>query len=264
MSFFKKVQNITNSNINREEDYLTEILCFVLNLPDVSKQFVNHFELAQTKKDYKAETQVSISENRIDIVMREEESSSIIFIENKVDSKERSGQIIRYLDNLEKKKNYKRKCLIYLTKYYEDKSHIYDERFKHLRWYEIYKFLDEIKPKDDSSNKIISDFKQFLKDKNMNTPTHFREEHLTIIPKLFEIRSIMESSMADKPYNIFLDLTKTSKCSITLQSDSTYPLFYQSGGIWYGYMVKDEDVFIQVCYEFNYGENEKKEKIMRK
>ncbi len=130
-------------NIKRspQEDYFTEILCFILKRnKKLAKEYINYFFPSIKNIEIKdIDTQSSSDTEgggRYDLIINLENNIALVF-EHKIDSKERKGQLKKYLNNNEL--NY----VVFLSKSESDvieknKSFKKEIRFVAKTWNEVY------------------------------------------------------------------------------------------------------------------------------
>jgi len=146
MSIFQKLRKLSEAtNVNREEDFLTEIFAhalksdlvfrdaFFLKLP---KEFRNQeIQSIETQKVYPA-LDSHYKERRPDVEINLQDA--VIIIENKVRRGEGKEQLPDYAKILDLKPD-TNKLLVYITVYLDIKKHQFPEEvgFIPLRWQEI-------------------------------------------------------------------------------------------------------------------------------
>jgi hypothetical protein len=189
------------------ENYFIEILAFCL---EKDNRFMNQFLKKIGENDailYKINTQAVYKYGRPDIEIYLEKSKTSILIECKVDHQERFNQLNDYLSILENK-NADKKYLIYLTKYYENKSiRKSNINFIQLKWADIYSLID------DSSEKITNELKQFIKDKNMESSKNFQYLDLTSMVQITSTISKMDEVIDGVKDEFAIKIAKLSRDS---------------------------------------------------
>ena len=169
-SLYKLYKN-SNSTRTPLEDFNTECFKGVLEFnPELSKKFIKKF-LKLPDGNYSIRTQVRYNLKDdpnciIDMVL--ESSTTVCFIENKVNSKEGWEQLARYIKVLEEigGKYHKKTYLMYCTKY-EDKKQNVEHHFRQFKWRDIGFWLDKNYPKDN----FVINYTSFLKKQNIMPDT---------------------------------------------------------------------------------------------
>lgn len=166
MSLFSRLYDLLKtSSTDVREDYLSEIFAQVIKNNNIFCEFVEKFLGLYIRyvSELKIETQKIYGklrnhdmDSRPDIVIqfkdRKLNIDYIIFIESKLSATEGDKQLQRYAEHLGRIKNkYSRKTyLLYLTEYFDpkDEKDIFDKdktcEFLQYRWYQIYKWLNEV------------------------------------------------------------------------------------------------------------------------
>ncbi|WP_043931097.1 PD-(D/E)XK nuclease family protein [Bacillus sp. EB01] len=160
--FFTRLYDLVrNSERHRIEDYLTEIispileekgklLSFLCEMAGLDFPSVSNVEVYTQKTYSKLGHHDMDSRPDLVITFNVGKQQHLLFLENKVDSREGSGQLQRYADQLmwHKQQGYF-PHLMYITKLYEQKSDIsimglnLENCFYQKRWYEVYKWLSQ-------------------------------------------------------------------------------------------------------------------------
>ncbi|QQL51107.1 PD-(D/E)XK nuclease family protein [Mucilaginibacter ginkgonis] len=110
----------------------------------------------------------------------------IILIENKVESTEGINQLPRYVNILEQSE--KRKILIYLTKFYEQKE-IFSEKinFQNIKWWDISNLIDR-----DENNIITNLFDEFLLENRIAMDNNFENLDIVSLENISNVISKMD------------------------------------------------------------------------
>ncbi|ANQ52909.1 PD-(D/E)XK nuclease family protein (plasmid) [Flammeovirga sp. MY04] len=126
------------------ENYLIEIFSYVLKYdPDFRVAFMSEIGVIDLSGfDVKTQSSYSVL-GRPDVEINC--NDHFILIECKVDASEGQDQLKRYCDILNLNSKSKKKTLVYLTKYYENKEIDKDLNidFKSIRWYDIFQLINK-------------------------------------------------------------------------------------------------------------------------
>jgi len=177
-----------SENRNDLENYLTEIFAGVLEKdPGFLSKFCNLINCKYNKnEDYiRIRTQHS---HKIDDrsfrpdIQIEIGEQSIILIENKVDSSERTDQLEDYRRVLDKQKTYPNKFLVYITKFFEGKSFPIESniKFKEIIWSKI----SEICLKE---SLLAKELNLFMVDKKINMEGTFTYLDALVLENMKEV-----------------------------------------------------------------------------
>jgi hypothetical protein len=161
----------------RHEDFLTNSFVYLLNyLLDNEKPLgiallnficVKNSEFVFSEgEEVVITTQKSTSEGTPDIEIKS--IDKCIYVEVKHDSGLGIKQIERYRKALENERMAVKKIVL-LTKFSLDFEESKEEGVpdKHIRWYQIHRYLEELKPKCEICKFMINQFTDFLEDKQM-------------------------------------------------------------------------------------------------
>jgi len=161
----------------RHEDFLTNSFVYLLNyLLDNEKPLgiallnficVKNSEFGFSEvEEVVITTQKSTSEGTPDIEIKS--IDKCIYVEVKHDSGLGIKQIERYRKELENERMPVKKIVL-LTKFSLDFEESKEEGApdKHIRWYQIHRYLEELKPKREICKFMINQFTDFLEDKQM-------------------------------------------------------------------------------------------------
>lgn len=176
------------------EDFTTELLRGVLaSNQELIDDFVKYFFPIQ-ESGFGIETQKSYPTSKIDMVISNK--STVIFIENKVNSVEGNGQLKKYAQILfEIEKEEKKSCFLgYCTKWLDEKaSEAYEplkkERFKYFRWKDIYDFL---KKSSISNDGLVKYFLKYLEQQEMSRANEFTIEDMISMRRMLPSYKAME------------------------------------------------------------------------
>jgi hypothetical protein len=170
---------LSTYSYSEEENYLTESFVFLLRLlldrlPDDGLLFLNQIigplplhDITQPKLTV-IRTQSSYELGRPDIEIKEAEDT-LILIEIKHDSLIGCGQLEKYLKEL-RLSQCKNVQLVLLTRSRSsaNETTLTSADYKHICWYDIYNWLEDLSNRDEVSQYFIHDFMKFLEEKNMN------------------------------------------------------------------------------------------------
>lgn len=217
MSIFKTLFDLRLKAHNRPfEDYLTEIISFVLNRDlELFNNFLNHFKIVNYQvESYEITTQITLkklkghsTDSRPDMAIFLEDKA--VFFENKVNSKEGYKQLKRYAEHLCDLSDEK-KTLVYLTKHYDIKNQkkIFEDcdseiDFIQIRWYKIYRFFKKYK-----SDPIIFELLLFMKQNNLSMNNQFNPSDIITLSNFTNVRKMMDESMFGKVSKRFKQVNK--------------------------------------------------------
>jgi hypothetical protein len=186
-----------------EENYLTESFAYLLRMlvrkiPDQAFRFINSMagplpvHSISDKETVSINTQKALGKyGRVDLAI-EEADDTLIYIEIKHDSPLGSGQLEAYYQALKSagKNNHR----LVLLKRHKDTSAevcLNTGEFRVVTWYEVHKWLKEIKNADQVSLFLIQDFQIFLEEKNMSLKK-VTWEYIQGVPALIDLRNMLE------------------------------------------------------------------------
>lgn len=157
---------------NQKENYVNEILCYVLNNDESFCDALFKYIGLSNLTIQNCVTQNSDSDyGRPDITI-EMIDGSVILIECKIDSLQGMNQLKNYLNILKRKNNPKNR-LIYLTKYQEPTGIDEEDTYHHLKWQDVYVMLNN------STNNISIEFKKYLIENKMCTEYKFERKEVS-------------------------------------------------------------------------------------
>jgi hypothetical protein len=244
--------SISKYAARQDENYLTEVLVFVLQLikekshkkisgiltnicgPDTEGWFQYH-------ADINIATQMSVVEGRPDIVITTGEDR-VVFIEVKHDSRLGLDQLERYYEHL-KSSSYLEKQLVFLTrsKHSIQETTLDPERFHHVSWYQISGWLSETDFKNDIVNHTIQQFLEFLREKEMSMEK-ITWEYIEGVQAMRNLLSMLGTAIAEADPS--LGVKKTMGWS--------WAGYYLEGNIFLGFRYEDNLI---ISFENNGGDN---------
>jgi hypothetical protein len=237
-----------NSDKTPEEDFLTEVFAYLIDSNhELLISFLTHFNILTLNENIfvdSVEPQKHFNKleghdqsSRVDLVIHLR--THIIFIENKVNSKQGDNQLKRYAEILDVKFDVK-KTLVFLTKDFEKISHdqIKSEcnkreliEIKEIRWYEIHDFLLKKAHNIDLAVQLL----QFLEnDMNINSELQFNLSDLIAMKNVSRILKMMEKSIYGKVKTVFLEKlelkSQGSLPEIQVRRENRYVYFHSGKG----------------------------------
>ena len=219
------------------ENFLTEYFAFCLETDESFREdFFKELEIDyKTKNDFRINTQEINKEfGRPDIEIRF--LDTYIIIESKVESLERINQLEDYANILFNETAFKKKYLIYLTKYLENKELSHNNvELRLKRWCDIYRIIKT------SHKEFTQQLKLFLKEQKMETIKNFTIEDCIVIKN----RSMTEAKV-NEILNYFKPIFTKQFGSFSISNYEGY----------YGYStlrVNGKDYYIGLGF-FNYDE----------
>lgn len=240
MGIFKTLFDLRLKAHNRPlEDYLTEIISFVLNsYLDLFNDFLIHFGIIENRvESYGITTQLVLkkinkhsSDSRPDMAIFLEKK--VIFFENKINSKEGFKQLKRYAEHLDKITDEK-KTLVYLTKHFDLKNpknifldcndHI---DFIQIRWHKTYRFFKKHK-----SNPVVFELLLFMKQINLSMNNQFNPSDIITLTNFTNVRKMMDETMFGTVSKKFKQINKgisQKSASMTQLRDHDRYIYYRS------------------------------------
>lgn len=158
------------------ENFTTEVLVGILKKDKtLLDKFVNSI-LKITGSNFDIESQVYHFGKYIDIEIKNE--TTLIFIENKVNSPENDEQLKNYRKILDKHND---GHLILCTRYIEGSYNL--TNFQQIRWLAVYNFLKE----NNENDSIINNFLNFMITNNLGSEVKFKPEDLIQLSSTKEI-----------------------------------------------------------------------------
>ena len=194
MNVFDSLLRLYRTNMSKTplEDFTTEILVYILNTNQILKySFISDFlqikgsNFTITSQETYLFGQEEGRYCKIDIVIKNE--NSICFLENKVHSKEGSGQLEMYSKLLDSLNTYEYTYLKYCTKFYDNKI-ITGHNFQQYRWFDVANFLRKWQYEE-----MINEFLNFLESNNMGNSTQFTIQDVLAMENLNPLLIKMDS-----------------------------------------------------------------------
>ncbi len=224
------------------EDFFTEIFAFILNnyeelFRNWIREFIikkNNLEISDIEEieiiQKSVQTQITFkalkedyTASRPDIYIKVQynnDKSDIIFIESKIGSSEGEEQLQRYAEHLDYILNNNtdicHSTLVYITRDYDKKykssilvncNNMKRLNFVQLRWYEVYRFLENYKENDIFTREIL----KFMKENNMSLNNQFSPVDIITITNFPSVNKMMDETMF---YSIiYEEFKKITGCS---------------------------------------------------
>lgn len=264
-SFFNKLLRLkSNSNIIPLEDFFTEIFSYLLDSHNhLFIDWLNEFSITEMKYDtvfvgtqesFEAlSTHLTSSRPDIYIELSNATEKEIIFVESKVGSDEGDLQLKRYAEQLDEFDNIADGILIYITRDYDPKNSefIFADcknrnrlKFKQLRWYEIYIFLQKY------NDTFVNEVLKFMEENNMSLSNQFSNIDilaLTNFPKVQKMMNeTMNGSVSEKFSNIAKGISQSASCLTQLRDYNRYiyQKFQKNDEFWIGmgYWIEDSNI----------------------
>lgn len=240
MGIFKTLFDLRLKAHNRPlEDYLTEIISFVLNNDlEIMNDFLTQFGIIEKRiESYDITTQLVLkkinnhsSDSRPDMAIFLEKKA--IFFENKINSKEGFKQLKRYAEHLDQITD-EEKTLVYLTKHYDLKDpekifmdYINDIEFIQIRWHKIYRFFKKYK-----SDPIVFELLLFMKQINLSMNNQFNPSDIITLTNFTNVRRMMDETMFGAVSKKFKQINKgisQKSASMTQLRDHDRYIYYRS------------------------------------
>jgi hypothetical protein len=238
---------------SEEENYLTESFAYLLKRicqrrPDDAVRVINKItgplpvHPIVDLRTVKIHTQQSLGKyGKVDLAIEEGEDT-LVFIEIKHDSPLGPRQLERYHTALhETAKDNSRLVLLKRHKEIDSEVGLNSEQFHLVTWYEVYRYLNDIKKADDVLIFLIKEFQAFLEEKNMKLK-RVSWEYIQGVPALLELRNLLEAAKNEVMPKAYLKKTQ--------------------GWSWVGLYIDRNFFFgvrydkpLIVVYENNYGNN---------
>lgn len=230
-SLFKSLFKLQLRNsIKPKEDFLTEIFAHCLkDNRDLLSNFLKAFGIHEGDfNNVKITTQYTLSalENhdsasRPDIAIFLD--NRVIFIENKIDSREGYDQLKRYAEHLDQFSL--PKTLVYITRDYDPKN---DEQilkdcqdndllFVQKRWFDIYVLLQKY-----TSQPIITQLLTFMKELGLSSSKQFSPTDIITLNNFSRVRKMMNETLDGEVAKKFEYLTKIKTSRIAAMSQLRY------------------------------------------
>ena len=190
-----------------EENFLTEASVYLLNLilvrenkiglnvlfnmcgKETTSWFVNAPVISIT-------TQKSVEEDRPDIVIQVG-PDKVVFIEVKHDSSLGQDQLEKYYAHLENSSS-QEKQLVLLTRsrHSVQETTLDQEQFHHVCWYEISGWLSEAEFQDETSQFLVQQFLDFLKEKEMSMKK-VTWEYIQGVPAMINLVNMIGTALSE-------------------------------------------------------------------
>lgn len=239
---------------NQRENYVTEILCYVLKTDlTFTKNFFKYIGLINWRIRT-CITQNSDNElGRPDISIEMMDGSEIL-IECKIDSLQGEDQLKKYLSILKRKNNPNSK-LIYLTKYQEPLDIEEISNFQHIKWQDIHNILKM------STNDVSVEFRNFLIESKMSTDYKFERTEISGIQDYTKTIAKL-ADITDKIKDIAIKYKfEKIKYDKTLSEGNLGVYFkLKKGYFWIGFFQYDNHKEIQFGSSVELNKRENKDK----
>lgn len=223
----------------QEENFLTESLVYILSLILERENVIGLSILAKlcgvrfatwldNASTISITTQYSVDEGRPDIVIQVG-PDKVVFIEVKHDSSLGQDQLERYYAHLENSSPQK-KQLVLLTRSRHSvlETTLDQEQFHHVCWYEISGWLSEAEYQNETSQFLVQQFLDFLKEKEMSMEK-ITWEYIEGVPAMVNLANMLGTAITE-----------------TLPEEK---ITRTAGWNWIGYYVGEEtDLFVGVRY----------------
>jgi hypothetical protein len=203
------------------EDFFTEIVAHLFSVShETLFSWIEHLNLLDTSR-YAEPVHVGTQSGfeplehhsvgtRFDILIELSDGSCSdwIAIESKISSPEMPDQLRRYAEVLAAKQDIGERILLYITRNYDpkDESSILQGlestvRFKQLRWYEFYSFL-QLQPRDVFTDEIV----KFMEENRMAQSNQFTAIDVLTISNLPNAISLMDETIGGDVKSRFNDV----------------------------------------------------------
>ena len=245
---------LSSSKRNPFEDYLTEIFAHVLRKrKDIFLKMLKKFEISNLNElgRYNVKTQKTFSkindqhsDSRLDIFIELIDQKEIIIFESKIGSGEGYEQLKKYAKQLESFVDSENKVLIYITRDYDpkNKDNIFSEcknkdnlKFKPIRWYEMYNFLNKYKKNDP----LIEEVLKFMEENNLAVNNQFTNVDVLSMCNFSSARNKMDETMGGEVKEKFKEFTKNISRSYTrftqMRKKHRFIISSNTNKMWWGY-----------------------------
>ena len=243
MSLFQELYRYRQTESgNQQENYLTELLAYVLQHDKIFRtEFLKLFSIITTDNTsiiVKTQTPRQFGADIIIEAYTNDRPEWILHLENKINSAENwnpkmdIAQLNTY-DNVLKDTAFEKKYLLFLTvKPWQQGNREFTSTFAHRRWYEVYKVLESIQLEQFS---ITGQFKEYLKNLELNKSHQFstldnfdyyNEDNQYILDEVLDFAK-------EKRKELFEDILSVDKHKRTTFAKrwNNYTLFSFIGGI---------------------------------
>ncbi|MEX2161212.1 MAG: PD-(D/E)XK nuclease family protein [Anaerolineales bacterium] len=227
--------SVNKYTIRQTENFLTECLCYVLdvlisNEPKLGEGLLKQItgtNIEINSTTFEITTQETAEVGRPDVVISQGEDFTF-FIEIKHDSTLGANQLERYFQKLaEREGKVKQLILITRSKHSLKQTRLDPKSFRHLCWYQISEWMSELKGKEKVSQYTIAQFLSFLEEKAM-TNEKVEWQYIEGVPALRHLMVMLNTAIAE-----------------------TFPettVVKNAGWNWIGYIVADK-YWVGVRYE---------------
>jgi hypothetical protein len=138
--------------------------------------------------------------------------SDWIAIESKISSREMPDQLRRYAEILAAKEDIRERILLYITRDDDpkDESSVLQgiesaARFKQLRWYMFYNFLQS-RPRNVSTEMLVNEIVKFMEEKRMAQSNQFTAVDILTLSNLPRAFNLMNETMGEEVKSKFRDV----------------------------------------------------------
>lgn len=208
-----------NTETNRHEDYMTEVIAPLFSQPEYLRSFLSRFgqKKLETVHDIAVSTQRTykrILEHQVDsrpdliVSFTADKQKYLVFFENKLDAVEGSEQLGRYTDHLIEHKNKGYQVLLfYITRRYDPKDYIGTfVPFHQLQWFQFYEWL-----KNKESNLYIEQVIQYMEDLGLNKIRKFSPAELHVLQSMSKVQGMMDDCLGGIVKREFTSLFGSSR-----------------------------------------------------
>jgi hypothetical protein len=168
-----------------------------------------------TQKTYQHPTTGKDKIPDIIIELVSHDTHDIIFVENKIGSKEEPNQLPDYAKILDSLSGYQNRLLLYITRDFEPKKQDYvlsqvsgtKIKFNQLRWHQLYQFLNKLQQQSDLVKEII----QFMQEYRMAQNNQFSAIDVLALANFQSPLKLMEQTMWGKTVQKFEEVLDSHK-----------------------------------------------------
>lgn len=248
MNIFTRLLKLYKNNSDKtpKEDFTTEIFVGILEKDsEFLDDYVNNF-LKIKGEGFEVYSQRSYTLNtasdcRIDMVIENDEK--IIFIENKVDSSEGSGQLEKYSKYLNQVKD--KEChLFYCTKIIEEKE-VNFSNFSQFRWKDIYDYYEN------REVELLVEFLEYLEEEGIVMNKKFNFTDMVVMENIVETIAKMDEVLNETSQHLeqnFGKCIKYSGRSTQIERNNLYSNYIS----W----VLNGNGYTDISANFNFNKNE--------
>lgn len=226
-------------NAAKDENYLTEAFVFIINsllcrecsvgCEILTKLCVENNEFTfDVDEDISVTTQETTEQGRPDIKVSTPDK--LIYVEVKHDSPYYPEQVSRYRKALQSS-NATIKHVVLLTRFAIDFTQLKTKPYKHVRWFEVYNWLESARIRDPINVYLVKSFNSFLEEKQMSIQK-VEWEYINGVPAMMNLLNMIEVAIQSAGLQLYPSYPR----AVALESRGFY---IETNKVWCGIYYSD-------------------------